>query len=113
MRDEILALLPRPSAALDRGAQRSGVWDSNPRPSYRREIYLHISGPTWGDVVPCSVRHSLSKPRDLHAFASKVGATARNVEAAMAVGFSRALISGQWVWRDCPAQVKLHECRSV
>jgi hypothetical protein len=71
MRDEILALLPRPSAALDRGAQRSGVWDSNPRPSYRREIYLHISGPTWGDVVPCSVRHSLSQPRDLHAFASK------------------------------------------
>jgi hypothetical protein len=52
-----------------------------------------------------------SKPRDLHAFASKVGATARNVEAAMAVGFSRALISGQWVWRDWRGRVKVQECR--
>jgi hypothetical protein len=50
----------------------------------RREIYLHINGPTWGDVVPFSVRHSLSEPRDLHAFATKVSATARNVEAAKA-----------------------------
>jgi hypothetical protein len=30
------------------------------------------------------VRHSISEPRDLHAFATKVGATARNVEAARA-----------------------------
>jgi metal-dependent amidase/aminoacylase/carboxypeptidase family protein len=34
--------------------------------------------------VPFSVRHSISEPRDLHAFATKVGATARNVEAARA-----------------------------
>jgi hypothetical protein len=69
----------------------------------RREIYLHINGPTWGDVVPFSVRHSVSEPRDLHAFATRVGATARNVEAAKAAIAERVRV----------AQCKVIEAKAV
>jgi hypothetical protein len=47
----------------------------------RREVYLNIDGPTWAEVVPFSMKHSASQPRDLHEFASKVNTAARNVEA--------------------------------
>jgi hypothetical protein len=50
----------------------------------RREVYLHVDGPTWADVVPFSMKHSVSQPRDLHAFATKVNVAARNVEGAHA-----------------------------
>ena len=50
----------------------------------RREVYLHIDGPTWAEVVPFSMKHSASQPRDLHEFASKVNSAARNVEASHA-----------------------------
>jgi hypothetical protein len=50
----------------------------------RREVYLHIDGPTWADVVPFSMKHSASQPRDLHEFATKVNTAARNVEASHA-----------------------------
>jgi hypothetical protein len=50
----------------------------------RREVYLHLTGPTWADVVPFSMKNSWSQPRDLHSFAAKVTAAARDSDAARA-----------------------------
>ncbi len=55
----------------------------------RREVYLHINGPDWGVVVPFDIQRSLSEPRQLHEFATKVGVAARNVERAKAEIASR------------------------
>jgi putative oligomerization/nucleic acid binding protein/uncharacterized protein DUF2510 len=43
----------------------------------RREVYLHISGPGWGSVVPFSIQHSLSQPRDIHNFANQINVAAQ------------------------------------
>jgi hypothetical protein len=50
----------------------------------RREVYLHLTGPNWADVVPFSMKHSFSQPRDLHSFAAQITAAARNADAARA-----------------------------
>jgi hypothetical protein len=50
----------------------------------RREVYLHLEGPDWADVVPFAMKHSVSTPRELHDFAAKVLTAARNADAARA-----------------------------
>ena len=50
----------------------------------RREVYLHLEGPDWADVVPFAMKHSLSTPRELHDFAAKVLTAARNSDSARA-----------------------------
>jgi hypothetical protein len=52
--------------------------------SDRREIYLHLHGPDWADVVPFPMKHASMQPKDLHAFAAKVGVAARNSDGARA-----------------------------
>jgi large subunit ribosomal protein L7/L12 len=50
----------------------------------RREIYLHLHGPDWADVVPFPMKYASMQPKDLHAFAAKVGVAARNSDRARA-----------------------------
>jgi ribosomal protein L7/L12 len=51
----------------------------------RREVYLHLSGPDWADVIPFSMKYSTVQPRQLHEFAAKVGVAARQSEQARQV----------------------------
>jgi ribosomal protein L7/L12 len=44
----------------------------------RREIYLHLHGPDWADVVPFPMKHASMQPKHLHEFAAKVSMAARN-----------------------------------
>jgi hypothetical protein len=43
----------------------------------RREIYLHLQGADWAEVVSFPLKHSVLEPRQLHEFAAKVGVAAR------------------------------------
>jgi hypothetical protein len=50
----------------------------------RREVYLHLTGPDWADVVPFALKHSSVEPRHVHQFAAKVGVAARGSNQARA-----------------------------
>jgi ribosomal protein L7/L12 len=50
----------------------------------RREVYLHLTGPNWAEVVPFSLKNSITDARQLHEFAARAGVAARNSDNARA-----------------------------
>jgi ribosomal protein L7/L12 len=64
----------------------------------RREIYLHLHGPDWADVVPFPMKYASMQPKDLHEFAAKVGVAARNSDRARAALDERVRAAEQHLW---------------
>jgi large subunit ribosomal protein L7/L12 len=60
----------------------------------RREVYLHVTGPDWADVVPFALKNSVTDARQLHEFAARAGVAARNSDNARAALAQRAEAAG-------------------
>ena len=59
----------------------------------RREVYLHVNGPGWSEVVPFALKNSTVDAKQLHRFANAINVQAANVagvRAAIATRIAKA-----------------------
>ena len=47
----------------------------------RREVYLHIEGPGWADVVPYNIKNAWVTPAQIHTFATTINGASANAPA--------------------------------
>lgn len=75
----------------------------------RREVYLHINGPGWADVVTYNIQYATVRPQDIYQFALNINGASANAATHRAAVIRRTMLAEQALANQLDASRQVSE----